>query len=94
MAAVVRCALMLSVVVELAGCSAENSESGRAAGSASPGETESSAPPEPSQEENDDAEVAEGVRTTSEGVLKPGRYETSLFEPRATFKVSKGWRLS
>jgi hypothetical protein len=79
----VRCALMLSVVVELAGCSAENSESGRAAGSASPGETESSAPPEPSQEENDDAEVAEGVRTTAEGVLKPDDMRPANPEPHS-----------
>lgn len=85
---------MISVLIVLAGCSAENTDRGTATGDASPAETESSAPPEPPREDTDDQEVADGVQATSEGILKPGRYRTSVFKPTATFEVRKGWQLS
>jgi hypothetical protein len=48
--------------------------------------------PEPSPSETGNA-LPEGVSPTSEGILQPGSYQTSTFEPVASFEVGRGWRV-
>ena len=50
---------------------------------------DSQPPPTPESEEI----LPPGVEPTAEGLLNPGTYRTSIFEPPVTFTVGKGWRI-
>ena len=86
-------ASLIVVLVVLSGCGGEDPID-RAQDGSTPGPTEAeSLAPSPSPDSDGDETLPSGVMPTMEGLLKPGSYQTSVFEPHATFAVPKGWRI-
>jgi hypothetical protein len=47
----------------------------------------------PSESPSPSPALPPGVEPTARGPLKPGTYQTSVFEPAATFTVGRGWQI-